>query len=162
MCIPYLKKICKIMMLVLLLILPLMLAGCPGLSDWAYDKLPGKYAIWRINSQDIQLVKEDASSGEPIVGRYIIAFCYDDRYIGVQRVPLEQEYDEVVDIETIDTSNPEFYLVDTETDSIYGPWTYTEYSNGIINFGVTGMCEWIYTSLTPKGAEQILLVNAWS
>lgn len=153
MCIPYLKKICKIMMLVLLLMLTSILTSCAGLSDWGYDNLPGEYAIWRINSQDIQLVKVDGSSGAPIIDRYVIAFCYDDRYIGIQRVPLERQYSGVLDIDAIDKSNPEFYLIDTETDAVYGPWKYTEYSKGIINFEITGMCEWILTSSKPKGAE---------
>lgn len=138
------KNLMKSTVLALLLAVAVLLTGCPALDDWAYD-LPGGYSIWRLNDQDIQLVKEEGRGGTTIVGRYIIAFCSDNRYIGLKRVPLPREYNGMVDIDQLDRSNPEFYLVDTDTSVVYGPWNHTEYYENIMSFGITGMCDWIHT-----------------
>jgi len=142
------KKYCmKVIFLTLPMVLTLFLTGCPAMSDWEYDNLPGEYSIWKINDEDIQLVKVN---GDPVVGRYIIAFCYNDRYIGLQRIPLEREYGSVVvDVETLDKSNPEFYLIDAEIGSVFGPWTKEEYLDSITELGITEMCEWILTDSKP-------------
>lgn len=139
----------KMSILASLMALTLLLTGCPAMSDWQYNNLPGEYSIWRINIQDIQLVKVNGNSGDPVVGRYIIAFCYSDRYIGLQRIPLEREYDGVIDVENLDKSNPEFYLIDAEIGSVFGPWTKEEYLDNITELGITEMCEWIFTDSKP-------------
>ena len=116
----------------LISVLILTLTGCAGNGDWAYDDLPDDYSIWRINSQDIQFGKSSGNILTPVVGRYIIAFCHDDQYIGLQRIPLEKQYRGGSDIKALVKSNPEYYLIDSDTDFLYGPMTYAEYCALII------------------------------
>ena len=64
----------------------MMTHGLGGSGDWAYTDLPGEYEIWRINGEDISLIKKTSEyGGDNIVGPYIAAFCRDRRYIGLQR-----------------------------------------------------------------------------
>lgn len=47
-----------IAILIALLTAILMLASGQAFQDWTYDKLPNGYEIWRINSEDISLIKQ--------------------------------------------------------------------------------------------------------
>ena len=49
----------KLTGIVCLLALMLTLTACAGAGDWKYEDLPGDYAVWRINSQEIPLVCVD-------------------------------------------------------------------------------------------------------
>lgn len=121
------------------------LTAC-GLGDWGYE-LPGGYEIERLNSVDIVFTK----NGSFVVERYIISFCFEERYIGLQRYPVNGPYDADFDIREVDTSNPEFYLVDSRADIVYGPLTREEYDEHIIDFGITDMGEWIDTDSDFEG-----------
>ena len=138
---------------VLLIILAFILTGC-GLGDWNYD-LPNGYAIWRINSQDIALVKlENEYSGTCVIDRYILEFCYNDTYIGIKRLMVDESIPyQDVNIETMDHSNPSYYLVNTLEDKVMGPYTAEEYDDQIKAMGVETMCDWIKTVPKPDGAK---------
>lgn len=127
----------------------LLLVGCGGMGDWSYDALPAEYAIWRLNSQDIRLVKENKVAADNVVERYVVAFCHNSRYIGIQRVPLDSSYTNIMDMNTLDKSNPEFYLIDSATDSVAGPLTEKEYNEQIAELGIEDMCQWISTDKPP-------------
>ena len=51
----------------------LTLTACAGAGDWKYEDLPGDYAVWRINSQEIPLVcvDDDGLTAEPVVEGYV-------------------------------------------------------------------------------------------
>lgn len=126
-----------------------LLSGCGGMGDWAYDKLPSDYWIARLNAQDIQLVR--GTNGMTVVGRYIIAFSYNARYIGLKRVSMEDSNNGPENMETLDTSQPEFYLIDTLSNSVYGPLTEDEYKENTSK--IDDMSEWISTDAAPPGAD---------
>ena len=144
---------CCIKKCLCVIVLLLFLAGCGGMGDWSYNALPAEYAIWRLNSQDIQLVKENQVSADTVVGRYVTAFCYNSRYVGIQRIPMDRSYSKEEDIDMLDKSNPEFYLIDCSTDSVTGPMTEQEYSSKIVEVGIQDMCQWIPTDPPPSDAK---------
>lgn len=124
------------------ILLTISITACGGLGDWTFDDLPGEgYEITRFNGQDISLDK----SGKTVIDRYIIAFCYDTKYIGVQRIPIHTPYNEIFNVEDLDFSTLEYFLVDTQTDIIYGPCTQDEYANYLDEFNISEMTEWIVT-----------------
>ena len=130
----------------------IILTSC-GLSDWAYDKLPNGYEIWRINSEDIELIKRKGDSTDLKIDRYILEFCYNDSYIGIKRLMIDQNIPyQNVHIEEMDKSHPAYYLVDALNDVILGPFTAEKYEDQIESLKVENMCDWIKTVPTPEGA----------
>ena len=121
----------------------LLLTACPGQNDWEYDNLPGDYSITKLNSQDVSFCSKD---GQRLIDRYITAFCYNSQFIGLQRVPINTPYNELFDSKIWDDSKPEYYLIDTATDAIYGPWSVDNYYKEIEKYGISEMCEWIATA----------------
>ena len=128
----------------------IILSGCGGMGDWAYDELPLDYSIWCLNAYDIRLVRSDGNHGETVVDQFIIAFCYNSRYIGLKRIVMEESYTLPESMETLDISQPEFYLIDTAIDSVSGPLSEEEYE--AITSQIADMCEWISTETPPSGA----------
>jgi len=127
----------------LILILLMSITACGGLGDWTFDDLPGEdYAIMRLNGEDISLVKSERK----VIDRYIIAFCYDTTYIGLKRIPIDLAYDEHFNIDDLDFSRLEYYLVDSQTDIIYGPCTQDEYVRYLDEFNIAEMTEWVLTN----------------
>lgn len=144
----------RITWLIGLLIVMIMSTSCQGLQDWSYDQLPNGYEIWHINSQDIQLIKRDVDRTDRKLNRYISEFCYNDSYIGIKRLMIDESIPyQDVHIEEMDTSNPSYYLVDAENDVIMGPYTAEEYANQIEALKIETMCNWIKTVPKPEGAK---------
>ena len=141
----HIKKLVFASLLISMIFVP----GCGGMGDWGYDKLPSDYSITRLNDEDIRLVR--GFEGRTVVGRYIIAFCYNSRFIGLKRVPMEESYGKPENMETLDTSQPEFYLIDTMFNSVSGPLTEEEYKE--ITLEIADMGEWIPTDTAPPGAD---------
>lgn len=79
-----------IAILISLLMAILLLASGQAFQDWTYDKLPNGYEIWRINSEDISLIKTDGDSSDLRIDRYILEFCYNDSYIGIKRLMIDE------------------------------------------------------------------------
>ena len=77
----------KLTDIVCLLALVLALTACAGAGDWKYEELPGDYAVWRINSREIPLVRVDADglTAEPVVEGYVYAVAWDENTIYVQQ-----------------------------------------------------------------------------
>lgn len=77
----------KLTGIVCLLALMLTLTACAGAGDWKYEDLPGDYAVWRINSQEIPLVcvDDDGLTAEPVVEGYVYAVAWDESTIYVQQ-----------------------------------------------------------------------------
>lgn len=131
-------------------ILCLLLAACPGFSDWEYA-LPNCYEIVHCNSQEVVFGKIIEGSFQRLIDRYILSFCFDERYIGLQRYPVDPDrpWEDILDIHKIDTSNPEYYLVDSATDNIFGPYAEKDYTQKLNDLGITSMCDWITTEPSP-------------
>ena len=131
-----------------MLFLLVSMTACAGQGDWTINDLPGEdYAIMRLNGQDISFVKSERT----VIERYIVAFCYDARYIGLQRIPIDSAYNEPFDVRDLDDSTWEYYLVDTQTNVIYGPCTQEEYSAYLEELKIRGMLEWMPTDSEFEG-----------
>lgn len=136
----------------LILIATIFLSSC-GLSDWAYTKTPNDYEVWHLSSGDIKLIHDD---GKIVIEKFVLAFCYNDKYIGVQQIPLKENDEHISSWEEIqkeyDLSNPDCYIIDSETDTVYGPYTQNEYIKQIEILNTGELCEWIKTQPPPKDA----------
>lgn len=123
-----------------------------GTDDWGYE-LPNGYEISRVNSNCVVLGK-NGDVFEQMVDRYVVSFCYNQSFVGLQRIPLDDiAANESIDIQSYDRSSAEYYLVDTENDTIYGPYTEEEeYTEKCVELSVGDMCEWIETTTKPEGA----------
>ena len=128
-------------------LLVLTLTGCPGLSDWEYNDLPGNYSIIKVNSQDIQFGKRYAGSYSMLIDRYVVKFCNDSQYVGLQRIPINTPYDERFDIAELQDVKPEYYLIDSATDTIYGPWSENEYYDYVEQHNILKNCQWVSTDV---------------
>ncbi|MBR3779552.1 MAG: hypothetical protein IKL13_07560 [Clostridia bacterium] len=135
-----------------LLCCAVLLAGCPGLSDWAYH-LPNAYSIVRANNVDIRLIKENdtGTGGTTVVESHIKAFCYNASFIGLQRVPV----DDAGEFNANDYADEdlEYYLIDAFKDEVLGPYTCEEYAIQCQEHNVGDLCEWIGTDTKPSGEE---------
>lgn len=151
----YIKRIgCNSALLIALFIISLVLTSCPGFQDWEYDNLPNGYEIWHVNSQDIVLMKRDGNSTDRVINRYILEFCYNDSYIGIKQLPIDESIPyQDVHIEEMDQSNPVYYIVDAENDVIMGSYTAEEYEGQMEALEIGTMCDWIKTVPKPEGAK---------
>lgn len=145
------KRILTVLCVLSLLVL---LAGCFGLGgsgDWDYP-LPNGYVVMRINAVDIILGQQEKtySVGE-VIPRYVAGFSFNKRFVGVKRLPIEGgmdiNYDEAMKlIENYDPESLEYYLVDTETDTVLGPFDAAGYAAACEESGVGDLGDWIETS----------------
>ncbi|MCI8332874.1 MAG: DUF3997 domain-containing protein [Clostridiales bacterium] len=131
------------------------LTSCgPGLNDWTYDLLPGDYEVWHVNSNTIDLGKRHGNSLTTMIDRYVLAFCYNDVMIGVQQIVIDEDpQGRVLDMNQVDKSHPDYYLIDAETDTVYGPYSAEEYESQVEALEATDMCDWILTVPRPDGAK---------
>lgn len=117
-------------------------------GDWSYQ-LPNNYEIWHINSREIICGKKSGehSLSNIIEENYISEFKYDNCYVCIKCVTSSK------DLSTeIDTSNPKFYIIDTEEDSVYGSYANVDYEKKAIDLGVSSDLKWIKTVPIPDGA----------
>jgi len=112
-----------------------------GYADWRYDDLPGRYSIIRINGRNISLcIDENEYLSDAVVGPFITEVAYNDDYIFVKKVdaPKESRY--------LDTTNPEYYIVDVASGEVTGPLTHNEYSEEVELFNFQIELEWHKTT----------------
>lgn len=125
--------------------------GPGGMGDWAYDRLPNGYEIWRLNSSNIQVVK---GNGTIILDGYVLEFCYNESFIGIKHISTDEGNSRgQADTKNMDTSNPDFYLIDAQNDAVYGPLTADDYQKQLETRQIQDMCGWIPTVSTPDGAK---------
>lgn len=137
-----------------MLILAMSMTACGGLGDWTFDDLPGEnYEIIRFNGENIVLAKSEKT----VIERYIVAFCYDTKYIGLKRIPIDLPYTEHFSVDELDFSKLEYYLVDSQTDVTYGPCTQEEYDTYLDEFHITEMSDWLPT--VKKQGDRTVGVN---
>ena len=134
-----------------LLLILMLQTSCGGVGDWSYD-LPNNYQILRVNSNSVVFGKyEDLF--ERKLDRYIVSFCFNDCYIGLERIPLDDiPPDQQIDIKKFDRTNSEYYLMDSANDLLYGPYSKDDYNEQCNDLGINDMCEWIETIIKPEGA----------
>lgn len=130
-----------------------LLTSC-GIGDWRYDKLPGDYEVWRINSYSIVLGRnKNGFSLDVVVGRFITEFCYNDSTIAIKKVEIDTEtpYD-TFDFDEVDWADPDYYIIDAENNLLYGPYTPQEFNRKLVEMGADDLGEWIKTEPAPSGA----------
>ena len=129
-----------------LLLLLVIVTGCTKDQNWMYS-LPNEYAIDRSNVETIQLVKEENGEKEVVVSQYITGFALlNDRYVYLQTA-INYTNDE--DTSTVVVL---YYLVDSETDAVTGPFTLDNRDVILENIGVTEAPTLIQTGSIPDGA----------
>lgn len=120
--------------------------GCTKDQNWMYS-LPNEYAIDRSNVETIQLVKEENGEKEVVVSQYITGFALlHDRYVYLQTA---RNYTNDEDTSTVIVL---YYLVDSETDAVTGPFTLDNRDVILENIGVTEAPTLIQTGSIPDGA----------
>lgn len=111
--------------------------------------LPNEYAIDRSNVETIQLVKEENGEKEVVVSQYITGFALlNDRYVYLQTA---RNYTNDEDTSTVIVL---YYLVDSETDAVTGPFTLDNRDVILENIGVTEAPTLIQTGSMPKTGRQ--------
>ena len=129
-----------------LLLLLVIVTGCTKDQNWMYS-LPNEYAIDRSNVETIQLVKEENGEKEVVVSQYITGFALlNDRYVYLQTA---RNYTNDEDTSTVIVL---YYLVDSETDAVTGPFTLDNLDVILENIGVTEAPTLIQTGSMPDGA----------
>ena len=123
------------------------LVSCAGAQDWTYY-LPNSYSIVRSNARSIKLIGAAGQVVEP----QIVKFQYDDQYVGVCRVSVD-EHEAYLDGEFV---NKEWILVDMESADVLGQFSdEQEYDDALRKMGATTLCEWMSTVPRPEGADYL-------
>ena len=141
----------KSIIILLLVCVMAFFSGC--VSDWIYE-LPNDYAISNNAYTTIELAKITSRYGDGctldiVIETYINEFSYNEQYIAVKQFNPEK-----LDFENFnsnDFSNPSYYLVDTVSTNIYGPYkSQEEFDFACEELNVVGLCEWISTRSNPN------------
>lgn len=124
----------------------LFFVGCVKDQNWMYA-LPNDYAIDRSNVESIQLIKENNGQREVVVSQYITGFSVLlDRYIYLQTA---RNYTNEQDTSTVIVL---YYLIDSETGDITGPFTLDNRDVILEDIGVEEAPSLIQTGTIPEGA----------
>lgn len=119
-------------------------------GDWSYD-LVGDYSIVRVNSSMICLDTERMSVGI-VIDTYVTCFSYNDRFIAVRQLDIPDGYDQK-DILQMDFDEAKYFIVDSQTDAVYGAFfTEEQFQAKCDELGVGALGEWIDTYPAPEGA----------
>ncbi len=148
----------KIISMLLLVCITTFFSGC-GIGDYEYIMSNG-FRIVRVNSERIVLSAEKCiyefttKNGNKgltscAVENYINEFCYNEQYIAVKQ--FDPEKLDFENFELNDFSNPAYYLVDTVSTNIYGPYkSQEEFEFACNELNVAGFCEWTSTRSDPN------------
>lgn len=119
-----------------------------GNSDWSYD-LPNDYAIWHVNSRNIVCGKKRTPhSISDVGGTYVTQFCYNSQYVCLQCADVPSDLSE-----EIDTSNPDYYIIDTNTDAVNGPLKKEAFEELLDSMDPEEFTPWIQTKPMPMDAR---------
>lgn len=134
----------KNIFLVEILLICLCLSGCVGLNDWNYELYNG-YEIARLNSKEIILIDKNATPNQIALYKYIIEFCYNEQFVCLKVV-------EISEGTTIDTSCPQYYIVNMVNDTIYGGFDEGEFLKEQKALNIGELSAWLSTVPNPEGA----------
>lgn len=126
-------------------------------GDWIYPIQHG-YCIVRVNNVDIKLcvakpISEGQSTYLHVVDEYIISFSYNDSFIAVKRLTIDEDatFEEIM---AMDVDQAQYYLVNAENRMVFGPFAeQSEFDNICTEQDVGTLGEWIDTYPAPSGAE---------
>ena len=142
----------------LALLLGSLLAGCllgaGGAGDWTYDALPKNYEVWRVNSLDMVIGQREDSGLTHSVEGYVNKFCYNDDFIAVQILHLDRSLSaQEQKLFIARAENSEFWLIDANTDEVFGPYDFSGFGEICTEKNVGELCEWISTATAPEGSH---------
>ena len=135
-----------------LLVLLLLLSGCQfwGTTEMHYA-FPNGYFVSRINGRQITIAlnkyfetdPEDLTGVTVIKQFYVKGFCNNERYVGLFGTHTQLHY--ATDDE-IESGAIQYYLIDTETKTIYGPYIdQSEYEKFLQEINCVGLSDWLET-----------------
>lgn len=104
-----------------------------GTGDWKYE-LKNNYQIWRVNSKEIIIGKEEDGVLTPSINENVVKFKYNDNFI-------------VIGVNN--ENNLKYYIINLDTDEIIGPLSEKDLSSQNSNITM----DWIKTKPTPKDAK---------
>lgn len=107
-----------------------------GTGDWKYE-LKNNYQIWRVNSQEIIIGKEEDGVLTPSINENVVKFKYNDNFIVIG---VNNDFNE---------NNLKYYIINLDTDEIIGPLNEKDLSSQNSNITM----DWIKTKPTPKDAK---------
>ena len=148
----------KSIIILLLVCITVSFNAC-GVGDYEYV-MPNGYRIVKVNNERIVLSAEKCiyefttKNGNKgltscAVENYINEFCYNEQYIAVKQ--FDPEKLDFENFELNDFSNPTYYLVDTVSTNIYGPYkSQEEFDFACNELNVVGLGEWISTRSNPQ------------
>ncbi len=149
------KIIAVLLNIFILILFPIVITACSSekftmTGDWKYDKLPNNYEVWRINSASIVIGKKDGENSiKHILQEYVLEFCYNNTFIGVKTLTYNEKLYSASEI----NSNIKYYLINTETDILYGPYNKNGYEEQCNAINAVDLCGWIKTTPKPEGAK---------
>lgn len=120
-----------------------LLTSCAGVSDWAYE-LPNGFEMWRINSNEV-IVKYAKDSTKDIgIPSFIKEFSYDERYVFTRNIS---------SINNNNIFDEEYYILDTEEQSLYGPFkSLEEFGLELKKLEISDL-KWFRTSPDPNASN---------
>lgn len=107
-----------------------------GTDDWNYE-LKNNYQIWRVNSKEIIIGKEEDGVLTPSINENIVKFKYNDNFV---LVGTNNNFNE---------DNLKYYIINLDTDEIIGPLNEKDLSNQDTSITM----DWIKTKPAPKDAK---------
>lgn len=107
-----------------------------GTGDWKYE-LKNNYQIWRVNSKEIIIGKEEDGVLTPSINENVVKFKYNDNFVVIG---INNDFKE---------DNLKYYIINLDTDKIIGPLNEKDLTNQDTNITM----DWIKTKPTPKDAK---------
>ena len=107
-----------------------------GTGDWKYE-LKNNYQIWRVNSKEIIIGKEEDGVLTPSINKNVVKFKYNDNFVVIG---VNNDFNE---------NNLKYYIIKLDTDEIIGPLSEKDLTNQDTNITMN----WIKTKPTPRDAK---------
>lgn len=142
----------KLALVLIIIFCMFVLCGCPLTSEWYYELANG-YSVAIVGSNHVAVLK---NNDDFVVGRFVVGFCYNDKFLGVKRYKAENErdYSAYPDYYTMYYSDDlQYYLVDMANDNVHGPYNEQEYEEQKDILVKNQMSEWIKTDSKPDDAS---------
>lgn len=137
-------------LIVILLLVCVLLSSC-GLGDGTYQ-LPNDYCLIHVNGHCIKLATREWTEGESISfytyhtavpNFFVKKVCNNSQYIGLLGIVTKSEF---ATAEELESGQRAYYLVDTESGSVYGCWdTESAFMEQCRSLDVGELGEWIET-----------------
>lgn len=149
-------RLVKVSVIILFLSLSAMLPACSeGRGDWKYD-LPNNYRVVQSDADTVVICGPShvaEQNGTEVVttfyvGSYVSAFCFSERYVGAQRLFYHPGFsDRALNL-------PWFYLLDTISGAVYGPFeSVEEFNVKCEEMQISDLCDWIATEENPNRTQ---------